>query len=109
MTSLSFFGFSFPPPSRREGDRSSREERGDGGVVVALCCFERGLIVPAADRRVRTVLQKLRDDGGVAALRCDPERSAAIGRRRLVHISACCDLLLHCRGVAVLRCEEYGL
>ena len=31
----------------------------DGGVVHALRCFERGLVVPAADRLVHAVLQKL--------------------------------------------------
>ena len=34
-------------------------ERDDGGVVLALRGLERGLVVPAADRLVRAVLQQL--------------------------------------------------
>ena len=56
----------------RLSDRSSGEERDDGGVVQEQRHLERGLVLQAADRFVRAVLEQLRDDGGVAVPRRAP-------------------------------------
>ena len=75
-------------------------------MVLELRRLERSPVQKAADRLVRAVLEKLRDDGGVAVLRRHEERGAIVMCHSLVDESAGCDELRHHGEVALLRRDE---